>query len=280
MALEIRDAFRKRLIAAHRGARSLAPENTLASARAAFASGAGMWEIDVRMSRDGELVVIHDPDLTRTSDCRRKFPDRSPWLVGDFALCELKTLDFGSWFARVDPFGQIAAGKVPLSSLAGYSGEPVLTLEEAILFTVRNDWLLDIEIKDLTGQSGHESIVQKVVDLAKSLGATKKILISSFNHDYLRHVKKLDRGVKTGVLENRFQPDPLRLAIELDAFAYKPGLRAVRLRQIHELKRKDFYVIVWTLNSPWLARTLFAIGADGIFTDFPQRFSVNKCKSP
>jgi glycerophosphoryl diester phosphodiesterase len=272
MTLEIGDAFRNRLIAAHRGARSLAPENTLAAARAAFASGAGMWEIDVRMSRDGEPVVIHDRDLQRTSDAPSKFPDRSPWLVGDFNLCDLKALDFGSWFAAADPFRQIAAGKVSLSSLAKYSGEPVLTLEEAILFTLRNDWLLNIEIKDLSGQPGHESIVQKVVDLVRSLGATEKVLISSFSHYYLAFVKRLDRAIKTGVLVNRYQSDPIGLALDLDVFAYNPGLRAVQPRQIHRLKQKGFRVLVWVLNSPWLARTLFAMGADGVFTDFPQRF--------
>jgi glycerophosphoryl diester phosphodiesterase len=272
MTLEIGDAFRSRLIAAHRGARSLAPENTLAAARAALASGAGMWEIDVRMSRDGEPVVIHDRDLERTSDAPRRFPERSPWLVGDFSLSELKSLDFGSWFATADPFGQIAAGKVSLSTLAKYSGEPVLTLEEAILFTLHNDWLLNIEIKDLSGQPGHESIAQKSVDLVRSLGATEKVMISSFNHHYLALVKRLDRSIKTAVLVNRFQSDPVGLAVELDVFAYNPGLRAVQPWQIHRLKQKGFRVLVWVLNSPWLAKTLFAMGADGVFTDFPQRF--------
>jgi glycerophosphoryl diester phosphodiesterase len=270
--LEIEDAFGKPLIAAHRGARSLAPENTLAAARAALAAGAGMWEVDVRVSRDGEPVVVHDRDLERTSDARFKFPDRSPWFVADFDLCELKSLDFGSWFATSDPFGQIAAGKVSLSNSAQYSGEPMLTLEEAILFTLRNDWLIDVEVKNLWGQPGHESIVKKVIDLVRDMGATEKVLISSFNHDYLALAKKLERDIKTGILVNRFHSDALRLAFELDAFAYKPGMRALEPWQIHRLKQKGFHVMVWTLNSPWLASAFFAVGVDGIFTDFPQRF--------
>ena len=91
------------LIAAHRGARSIAPENTMAAARTALAAGAGMMEADVRMSRDGKLVVIHDPHLARTSDGPVKFPGRNPWLVHEFTLEELKLLDFGSWFATADP---------------------------------------------------------------------------------------------------------------------------------------------------------------------------------
>jgi glycerophosphoryl diester phosphodiesterase len=276
MSEDIVNAIRNhRLIAAHRGARSLAPENTLAAARVALAAGAGMMEIDVRMSRDGELVLIHDSNLQRTSDAPVKFPDRSPWLVHDFTLDELRTLDFGSWFNDTDPFGQIAAGKISSSELVKYSGEPVVTLEEAILFTIRNDWLLNIEIKDLSGSPGHESIVEKVDTLVRSLGAVEKVLVSSFNLHYLALIRKFDREIKAGVLADCFQSDPVQLMHDLDAFTYNPRLQAVRPWQIRRLKQKGFGVLVWVLNKPWLAGALFSMGADGIFTDFPQRFSTD-----
>jgi glycerophosphoryl diester phosphodiesterase len=280
MSEDIVSAIRtRRLIAAHRGARSLAPENTLAAARVAFAAGAGMMEIDVRMSRDGELVLIHDADLERTSDAPVKFPDRNPWLVHDFTLDELRTLDFGSWFNDTDPFGQIAAGKIPLSKLAKYPGEPVVTLEEAILFAIRNDWLLNIEIKDLSGSPGHESIVEKVAILVRSLGAVEKVLVSSFNHRYLSFIRKFDGEIKTGVLADSSQFDPVELMLDLDAFTYNPGLRSVRPWQIRRLKQKGFAVLVWVLNKPWFAEALFSMGADGIFTDFPQRFLKDERQS-
>ncbi|MGP8090523.1 MAG: glycerophosphodiester phosphodiesterase [Syntrophobacteraceae bacterium] len=274
MSQNIMNTVRKcRLIAAHRGARSLAPENTLAAARVALAAGARMWEIDVRMSRDGELVLLHDPDLKRTSDAQSKFPGRSPWLVDDFTLSELKFLDFGSWFAKADPFGQIAACEISPSELAGYSGQPAATLDDAVLFTIRNDWLLNIEIKDLSGRPGHESIVEKVVRVVRSLGAAEKVLISSFNHYYLRLTRRLDTNIRTGVLVNSVQSDPVGLMLDLDAFTFNPGWRAFRPGQIRKLKQKGFGVLVWVLNSPWVAQAFFAMGADGIFTDFPQKFS-------
>ena len=191
----------------------------------------------------------------------------------DFTLDELRTLDFGSWFNNTDPFGQIAAGKISFSESAMYAGEPVVTLDEAILFTIRNDWLLNIEIKDLSGSPGHESIVEKVAVMVSSLGAVEKVLVSSFNYHYLALIRKFDRDIKTGVLTNSFQSDPVELMIELGAFAYNPGLRTVRPWQIRRLKQKGFAVLVWVLNKPWLAGALFSMGADGIFTDFPQRFS-------
>ena len=274
MSRDIVNAVRnRRLIAAHRGARSLAPENTLAAARVALEAGARMWEIDLRMSRDGELVVLHDPDLKRTSDAQGKFPDRSPWLVDDFTLGELKSLDFGSWFAKADPFGQTAAGEISPSEAAKYSGQPAVTLEEAILFTIHNDCLLNVELKDLSGRPGHESIVEKVCSLVRSLEAAEKVLISSFNHHYLKLIRRLDKNIRTGVLVNSFQADPVGLMLELDAFTFNPGLRAFWPRQIRGLKQKGFGVLVWAVNNPWLAEAFFAMGADGIFTDFPQRFS-------
>jgi len=263
----------RRLIAAHRGARSIAPENTLAAARLALAAGARMWEIDVRMTRDGQLVLIHDPNLVRISDVQSKFPERCPWLVDHFTLHELKALDFGSWFHKADPFKQIAAGKILPLQLAGYSGEQVVTLEEAVMFTVRNDWLLNIEIKDLSGLPGHESIAEKVVNLVRSLDVAEKVLVSSFNHHYLARIAKLEKNIKTGVLVNTVQADPAKLMIELGAFTFNPAVRAFRPHQIRRLKHKGFGVLVWVVNNPWLARACFSMGADGIFTDFPQRFS-------
>jgi len=274
MSQDIVNAVRnRRLVAAHRGARSLAPENTLAAARLALAAGARMWEIDVRMSRDEHVVLLHDSDLKRTSDAQNKFPDRGPWLVEDFTLDELKSLDFGSWFEKADPFEQIAAGKISPSGLAGYAGAQLLTLEEAVLFTIGNDWLLNIEIKDLSGLRGHETIAQKVVDLIRSLDASEKVLVSSFNHYYLARVAKLDKDIRTGVLVNSSQSDPAKLMLELGAFTFNPALRAFWPRQIRQLKQEGFGVLVWVVNNPWLAWACFAMGADGIFTDFPQRFS-------
>ncbi len=262
-----------RVIAAHRGARSLAPENSLDAAEKALASGAGMWETDVRMSLDGELVLIHDSTLERTSNVAERFPSLKSFPVHDFSLAELKSLDFGSWFNKVDPFGQIAAGKIPNSEQLRYSGLPVVTLEEALLFTIRKNWLLNIEIKDLSGLPGHNLVVEKILSLINSLEATERVLVSSFNHHYLRSIRDLDSNIRTGVLVNSHQSDPVKLMLELDAFSYNPGLRAVRPWQIRALKEKGFGVLIWVVNNPKLAEALFSMGSDGIFTDFPQRFS-------
>ena len=85
---------------AHRGARAFAPENTLPAIRLARRLGANVVELDVQMSRDGELVVFHDDDLTRCSDGRARFPGRSDYSVASFAWEELSRLDAGRWYVE------------------------------------------------------------------------------------------------------------------------------------------------------------------------------------
>ncbi|MGC8493791.1 MAG: glycerophosphodiester phosphodiesterase [Syntrophobacteraceae bacterium] len=261
-----------RLIAAHRGARSLAPENTLAAARAGLAAGAGMWEIDIRLSRDGEPVLAHDESLEKTSDVQAVFPERTPWLVDEFTLQELKTLDCGSWFEKTDPFGQVGAGRVSGRELQRYGGERIVTLEEALRFTVENDWLVNIEIKDLTGRPGHEATVEKVVSAVHREGAAERVLVSSFHHPYLAQVRSLDAKMPTGVLTDRYHPEPAALIAELGALTFHPSPGAFRPMQARRLKKEGFGVLVWVVNNPYFARALFAMGVNGIFTDFPQRF--------
>ncbi|MFZ2445439.1 MAG: glycerophosphodiester phosphodiesterase family protein [Syntrophobacteraceae bacterium] len=255
----------------HRGARSLAPENTLAAAGKAFEIGAHMWELDVRLSRDGHPVVVHDETLERTSDVRTRFPERKPWRVCEFSLDELKSLDFGSWFNTADPFKQIAAGHVAASETARYGAERIPTLEEALLFTVRNDWLVNVEIKDLSGLPGHDAVARKTADLIVSTGALEKVIVSSFNHDYLVRVKKLERRIPTGPLVKSPPVDPVALMRELGAFTYHPAVRALRPRHLQNLGARGFGVLVWVVNSPVAARTLLRHGAAGVFSDFPQR---------
>ena len=116
-------------------ARSLAPENTLAAARKALEIGADLWELDVAMTADGELFVVHDDTLERTSNVREVFPDRKPFSNYLFTLEEVKRLDFGSWFVSTDPFKQIAAGNVSAAEQESYRGEKAPTLREALAFT-------------------------------------------------------------------------------------------------------------------------------------------------
>ena len=140
----------KGYVCAHRGARAIAPENTLMAAREALNAGADFWELDVAWSADKKLVVFHDEYLDRTTDVREHagFLDRAPWPVHAFSLEELRRLDAGSWFAIADPYGTIAAGNVRQETLAAMSGQRIPTLGEALEFSRANNLPVNLEIKD------------------------------------------------------------------------------------------------------------------------------------
>ncbi|MGD9036349.1 MAG: glycerophosphodiester phosphodiesterase family protein, partial [Syntrophobacterales bacterium] len=161
---------------AHRGARSLAPENTLAAARKGLEVGADMWELDIQMTADEELIVIHDSTLKRTSNVREVFPKRKPWLVHKFTLDEIRLLDFGSWFRKQDPFGQIAAGMVAESDLASYVHQQAPTVREALTFTREHSWNVNLEIKDLGGNPDPRQVAKKILALVEDLEMLDSVL--------------------------------------------------------------------------------------------------------
>ncbi|MBE0695981.1 MAG: glycerophosphodiester phosphodiesterase, partial [Anaerolineaceae bacterium] len=263
-------SFSKPVNIAHRGARSLAPENTLAAARKGFALGADAWELDVQVSADNDLVICHDSFLARTSNVAWIFPERVEALVHTFTLAELRQLDFGSWFNQVDPFQQIAAGNVTPEMQQSYIGEPILTLEDALLFTRENAWQVNVEIKNAVGTPGDAFVVEKVVEMIGALGMIDSVLVSSFNHDYLRRVKAATPQVAIAPIVEFPLPDPLGLVRELGAFSYHPGGRALHPEEFASLIEAGFKVYPWTINDPRMMRALLRSGASGIITDFPQ----------
>jgi len=257
---------------AHRGARSLAPENTLASARKAFEAGADMWELDVSMTADDELVVIHDRTLERTSNVKEIFPSRYPWRACDFTLEELRRLDFGSWFVETDPFKSIASGDVSGSELESYAGQPVPTLREALHFTRSHNRLVNVEIKDLEGTpgAGHSMVVERVVALVEELKMAGSVLLSSFNHGYLRRAKAANSHIPAGALVDTMQSDPTSLLERLGAEAHHPRVGTIRPGDIASLRDRGLEVFVWVANDEKTMRALIKARASGIFTDFPQ----------
>ena len=258
------------LIIAHRGARSLAPENTIAAARKALEVGADMWELDVGMTADGELLVIHDSTLTRTSNVKQIFPERRPRSLAEFTHDEIKRLDFGTWFTEKDPFGQVASGAVSPVELESYVGEAAPTLREALAFTRDHDWRVNVEIKDLRDTPGDSQVVPKVLALVEELDVADQVLVSSFKHRYLRDIRRRNPRIATGVLVNKPHADPKSLLQRLGAQAYHPSLAALRSEKISRLRTHGFQVNVWTVNESGVIRSLMSAGVTGIFTDFPQ----------
>ncbi|MFO7730283.1 MAG: glycerophosphodiester phosphodiesterase family protein [Spirochaetia bacterium] len=258
---------------AHRGARSLAPENTLAAAEKGLEAGADLWELDVRLTADKELIVLHDDTLSRTSNAESEYPDREPWNTADFTLSEMRTLDFGSWFNESDPFGQIAAGEVSASDIQSYEGLYAPSLREALEWTRRNNWKVNVELKNLQGQSGEDEFAERVVSLVQELGMEEEVMISSFKHEYLVRVKEADSSIPTGVLAGRAIDNPARYVRRLGASSYNPSSEAVAASKIDAIREAGIDVYVYTVNEEAELIKFLDASASGVFTDFPQRLT-------
>ncbi|MGB2982639.1 MAG: glycerophosphodiester phosphodiesterase family protein [Candidatus Bipolaricaulia bacterium] len=259
---------------AHGGASSLAPQNTLAAGRKAFAIGADVWGVDVRPSADGCLVLMHDDTLDRTTNVEALFPERAPWTVASFTLEEIRRLDAGSWFIDEDPFAQIEAGNVPEVVFLAYVGEPVPTLREALEFVATHGGLIDVEVKPL-GEASREGIAARLVDLIHETGTAGRALVSSFDHDLLREVKRLDPSIPIGALAVLAPPNTVEYLDALAADVYLPSVVGFLGDLLGRLAERGIKVFVWTHNTE--SQLEYAIdleGVAGIYTDFPQRLAA------
>jgi len=270
-ALGYLEAVKRTLIIAHRGARSLAPENTMAAARKALELGADLWETDVGVSSDGVLILFHDDSLKRTTNAAEVYPDRAPWTFTEFTFAEIERLDAGSWFNRDDPFGQIAAGRVSAAEQRSFEGLKVPTVEEALAFTRENGWAVNIELKRLPPPLEGFPVVTRFFEVMDRVGiAPEQVRLSSFEHRWLEEARALRPEVEVQALVGFHRDRP----IDWDAVA---GYETVNARatltppeKVRELVAAGKRVNLFTVNDPDEARAYLEAGVTGLFTDFPQ----------
>ena len=259
---------------AHRGARSLAPENTLAAARKAREIGADLWETDVAVTADEALILLHDDSLARTTNAPALFPDRAPWALTAFTLDEIRSLDAGSWFVETDPFGQIAAGAVTPLEQASYRGERVPTLREALLFTQAANWRVDLELKYLPSQMENFPVVERVLALMDDIEiGAQHVVISSFNHAWLRQVQDIRPEIEVQALIGYYENQPLNWG-DLEFRTYNARHTQVDADRIRILREKGIAVNLWTLDNEEDMRRFIAAGAAGLINDYPRRLAV------
>lgn len=258
-------------VIAHRGARSLAPENTLAAARRAHAVGADLWETDVAVSADDRLVLMHDDSMMRTTDVAAKFPDRVPAPFSTYTLAEIRSLDAGSWFERDDPFGEIAAGAVQRRDLASYAGEKVPTLREAFELTLELGWFLNLELKAQPEPKDAFDVVGAVLALADEVGiGPDHLLFSSAQHAWLKAVKRRRPEFEVQAILGLFPEDPIDFG---DPFfdTFNPRITRLSIEELEEQLARGLRLNPYTVNDPDAISRLIEIGITGLITDFPQR---------
>lgn len=224
-------------IIAHRGARSLAPENTLSSARLAFELGAHMWETDVQQTSDGHLILLHDQTLKRCTDVNKVFPGRTEDPVHEFSLDDLLRLDAGSYYMHADPFGQVAGGRVSMKMSAKYRGEPIPTLDKALLFTKEKQWKINLELKQYQEGDIGTVLPERLLHAVKRSGIGKdNVVISSFYHPWLDWINDQDPTLAVQALlgeDNDAELEFLQQGLPLHRPARKQMPSATAYRRIY-----------------------------------------------
>jgi glycerophosphoryl diester phosphodiesterase len=247
-----RPSCRRVRTVAHRGASAHAPENTIAAVRAAIAGGTELVELDVQRCRDGALVLLHDVTLTRTTNVRQVFPDRAPWLVGDFTLAEIQRLDAGSW-------------KSP-----HHAGERVPTLQEAVEVLGSSDAGLLLELKAVAATPG---LVPDVLVALREPGPLRvadrssRLVVQSFDHRAMQALKELDPSVSVGLLGSPTRAHLPTIASWADQV--NPGYWTVDAAYVAAVHDAGMECMVWTVNRLPAMRAALRMGVDGVITDRP-----------
>jgi len=229
-------------VIAHRGFSGQAPENTLIAIRQAIEVGADMVEIDVTVTADGHVILLHDETLDRTTD--------SAGLPTAKTLEEIRKLDAGSWFAPE------------------YAGEGIPTLTEA-LETVKDRILINVEIKSEAVEHG---VVPKVAALIIEHEMLDQVVVSSFSPKALTQMKTVDPAVITATLFNKelhTDLDPLEIIQEVGSREFNISGKRLTVAMVERCHRHSIPVAVYTVNEPDEMLRLIDMGVDAVFTDHP-----------
>ncbi|MES2218466.1 MAG: glycerophosphoryl diester phosphodiesterase [Pseudomonadota bacterium] len=226
---------------AHRGASSIAPENTLAAFLLAKQQGATWVEFDVMLTADGEAVVIHDESLERTTNG-----------IGDvdkIIYSQLAKLDAGSWFNPA------------------FADERVPTLREVITFLKKHQLAANVEIKAIPGQEA--AVVTKVLAEIKQYWSATMTppLISSFSMPILQQVRQQQPEALIGMLIHEWFDGWEEIAEALNPVSMNMNEEIMTPTVATQFKNNNKLITCYTVNQPARAMELFAMGVDAVFTD-------------
>jgi len=224
------------VVTAHRGASYVAPENTLSAMSAAVESGAEFAELDVGLTRDGQVVLMHDRTVDRTTNGTGD--------LGAFSLEELEALEAGSWFS--EEFG----------------GEPIPTLREVIQFA-RGKLKLNIEIKTSREEP---AIAAAVVEIIRSEGFVKDCMVTSFSRETVEEVKRIAPEIRTGFIFGEDYPEDV---FEGGWEVLSANHEVVDSLFVARAIQGGKSVHVWTVDERDLMLRLIGLGVDGIISNRP-----------
>jgi glycerophosphoryl diester phosphodiesterase len=248
--LQIRSNSIKPLVCGHRGASGHAPENTMAAFREALEAGADWIEFDVQLSADGEVIVLHDDTLQRTTDLRQA---RRPT---EFSLLELKRLDAGSWFGP------------------GFAEERLPTLDE-VLEEFRGRLGMNVELKSRPGFEADNGIERKVAEalVRHNLLDIEQVIVSSFDPGRIAALHALNERLPLGALYSPKELprgfDPFQLIHITGAKALHPPFKVVDETLVARARKAGVLVNTWTVNELPDMQRMIDLDLDMIITNYP-----------
>lgn len=242
---------------AHRGASAYAPENTLVAYEVADELGTHMAEIDVQRTADGELVLMHDVTLNRTTDVEEVFLDRDSYNVGDFTLEELRQLDAGSWFDE------------------SFAGEPIPTLGETLDLFEALELPMLLEVKSSHLYPGIEAEIAE--ELWQRSYWTRpgrpnqphRLVIQSFEWDTMERSKELLPRIPHGLLGRVDESEIEDYAEWADQI--NPNQNTIDADYVDAVQDADLEIYVYTVNSTSDINRAIDNGVNGIISDYPDR---------
>jgi glycerophosphoryl diester phosphodiesterase len=227
-------------VIAHRGGRRWAPENTLAAFKRSVDAHADGIELDIHRCKSGELIVIHDETLPRTTN--------GAGFIKDKTLAELKALDAGSWYKPE------------------FKDERLPTLEE-VLHLVDGKLNVNVEIKNIPVD--YPGIEDALIETLSHYKYPDKIIVSSFDHQVLKSFHRKAPQYKIGMLDAAIPADIGTYAKIVGATAWNPEFDVVRPDAVAAAHAAGLKVFVWTPNDKKDWANLADMHVDGIITDDP-----------
>lgn len=228
--------FHETSITAHRGSSISAPENTMAAFEEAVANMSDYIELDVWLTKDGNLVVMHDSNALRTTGVNRE--------ISDMTLEEVKMLDAGSYFGKE------------------YEGQKVPTLKEVLEYT-RGKIKVNIEIK--SGSYGTMA-AEKVAELVADMNMQNECVVTSFEIELLKKVKQIEPEIEVGYILVVAYGDFYNMD-DVDFFSVNAAFLTKRM--VDAIHNSGKQIHAWTVNNQSSIKNLTNKGVDNIITDDP-----------
>ncbi|MFN9776866.1 MAG: glycerophosphodiester phosphodiesterase [Candidatus Kapaibacterium sp.] len=236
----------QQFVVAHSGSSGTAPENTLSALREAIATGAKMMEIDVRLTSDNEVVLLHDHVMGRTTSGSGKMQSMT-W-------AQLQQLDAGSWFG------------------AGFAGERIPHLREALALLREHECYVNIEIKPPSATDNAADRVERIVKVVEEQNMLQNTLFGSFHHESLRALKAHHPTAHTAAIMvpgDKRMPSEIAAAIGCEAFVC--SLRECTHKRVNDAVDHGLYVGVYGVDTEEQLHKVLKYNVSAIVTNFPQR---------